>query len=103
MSNNVVRNRSRVSKIVRSSLVSSDNGGCALEMPKDEDSSVIDSVMARIRAAVSSTEMASIVDYLVGGRNAPFSKRAVKRNECIAGLRPLVLHGKDTLLLKATQ
>lgn len=67
MSNNVVRNRSRVSKMVRSSLRSSDNSGCALEILKDDDSSVIDSVMARMRAAVSSTEMASMVGCLVGG------------------------------------
>lgn len=66
MSNNVVRNCSRVSKMVRLSLRSSDNGGCALEMLKDDDSSVIDSVMARMRAAVSSTEMTSMVGYLVG-------------------------------------
>lgn len=66
--------------MVRSSLRSSDDGGCALEMLKDDDSSAIDSVMERRRAAVSSTEMASMVGYLVEGWNAPLSQWVAKRD-----------------------
>ena len=43
-----------------SSFPSGDNGGCALEIWEVESSSVINSVMARMHAAVSSAEMASM-------------------------------------------
>jgi hypothetical protein len=63
--------------MVCSSLPSGDNGGCTSELWEAESSSVINSVMARMHAAVSSAEMASmasmasIAGYVVWSWNLP--------------------------------
>ena len=58
-------------------MPSSDNGGCTLEVWEVENSSVTNSVMARMHAAVSSAEMASMAGYVVWSWNLPPSNLAL--------------------------